>query len=166
MSSKEVIVEEITSFEGIGRVSKMLDQLVEGLKSLGVFRLMRLFPDQFVNLFVHSCLTAQDVLENMKFSRLRQGDKVAAEHLQKFIVESTEKVLKDLMLFITGSYQPSPFTVLFISNDDGGHVTVSAHACPKELHLPRGVFEEEDEETYSKLSEALVAAMDATYNTI
>ena len=43
---------------------------------------------------------------------------------------------------------------------------MSAHAGPKELHLPLGVFEEEDEETYSKLSEALVAAMDATYNTI
>ena len=51
MSNKEVIVEEITSFEGIGRVSKMLDQLSEGLKSLGVLRPIKLFPEQFAVIY-------------------------------------------------------------------------------------------------------------------
>jgi len=69
------------------------------------------------------------------------------------------------MLFVTGSYQPSSFTVVFVDIDSTGNDGhVAAHTCPKELHLPRGIFE--DEEAYCHMCSALMAAMDHTYNTI
>ena len=134
MSNKEDIVEEITSFEGIERVSKMLDQLSEGLKSLGVLRLIKLFPEQFAMLFTHKSLCVEDILTNMRFDKLLPGDTVSVAHLKRFIAESTEKgiyiyfcihftvvlvvcislVLKELMMFVTGSYQASLFTVVFV----------------------------------------------------
>jgi len=184
MATKEVIVEEITSYEGIGRISKQLDQLAEGLKSLGILKIMKLFPNQFAQLFIRSAVSSEDVLTNMKFQRrLTDGDKIAAGHLRRFVTESSEKgmymcvivvlwftclcllvVLKDLMLYITGSYQPSQFTVVFVSTDDV-NAAVSAHTCPKELHLPK-TFEENNEETYSQLCASIIAAMDMTYNTV
>jgi len=69
----------------------MLDQLSEGLKSLGVLWLIKLFPEQFAALFTHKPLCKEDILNNMRFTKLLPGDTVAVAHLKRFIAESTEK---------------------------------------------------------------------------
>jgi len=92
MSNKEFVLEEILSFEGISRVSKMLDQLAEGLKTLGMLRTVRLFPQNFVHLFTYAAVSATDVLNRLNVpSSLDPGDMVTLSHLRRFIMESSEE---------------------------------------------------------------------------
>ena len=92
MSNKEFILEELLSYEGISRVSKMLDQLAEGLKTLGVLRIVKLFPHKFVQMFVHTAISVEDVLACFKVPPdLEAGDVITVSHLQRFISESSEE---------------------------------------------------------------------------
>lgn len=70
----------------------MLDQLRDSLKTLGVLRIMRLFPNKFVDLFTHTTVAVEDVLSCLKVpSNLEAGDAVTVSHLRMFIVESSEE---------------------------------------------------------------------------
>jgi len=89
-------------------------------------------------------------------------------HITVVLVVCISEVLKELMMFVTGSYQASLYTVMFVdidSSGNDGNVALSAHTIPKELHLPRAIFED-SEEAYCCMYPALMAAMDPTHNTI
>ena len=54
MSTKDVIGQEIMCFESVGCVSKLLDQLCDGLQQLGVLEIMKTFPHLFLPLFTYT----------------------------------------------------------------------------------------------------------------
>ena len=180
MSNKEVILEEILSFEGIARITKMLDQLGDGLKTLGVLRMMKLFPNQFVHLFTHTSVTVEDVLSSLKVPpNLESGDLVTISHLKRFIIESSEEgkttllvcvkvtylllVRRKFLFYITGTVTSSSIEISFSEEDEFG--TISVHTCSREILFPRVIFATDDEETYRIFSRSLMAVIESkTYN--
>ena len=92
MNNKELIIQEIMTFESIIRISKMLDQLAEGLQSLGLLKMMRLFPHAFATYFMYTTLKAKDVLNCISVPvAIDPGDKVALQHLNDFIATASEE---------------------------------------------------------------------------
>ena len=77
LSNKEVIVEEILLYESVGRIAKVLDQLTEGLKTLGFLRVMRAFPDVFAALFTSmTTVSPSDVLNCLKILKNLSKDDI------------------------------------------------------------------------------------------
>ena len=93
LSNREVIVEEIPLYESVGRIAKVLDQLTEGLKTLGFLRVMRAFPDIFAALFTSSTTASPyDVLDCLKIpNNLSEDDIITISCLQKFIRQATKE---------------------------------------------------------------------------
>ena len=93
MSNKELILQEILAYEGITRIAKMLDQFMEGLQTLGMLKLMRLFPENFLHLFIYKPLSAITVMECLCLpSNVKDpGDAIILKHLNRFIMESSEE---------------------------------------------------------------------------
>ena len=93
MSNKDLILQEILSYEAITRISKLLDQLAEGLQTLGVLKIMRLFPQNFVDLFTYKPISGAEVAECLCISPNLQdpGDAVTIKHLRRFIRESSDE---------------------------------------------------------------------------
>ena len=184
MSNKEFILEEILSFEAISRISNMLDQFAEGLKTLGLLKIMRLFPKNFVHLFTYRAISTSDVLNCLHVpENLDAGDDVTLMHLRRFITDSSEEgnclylfdmlkllstyllsVLRKFLLYITGSVLPSPIKISFFDEDEYG--AISAHTCGKEINFHQ-IFSNENEETYQILSAALMAVIESkTFNVV
>lgn len=92
MSSKDVIAQEVLAYEAMSRVSKLLDQFVDGLRNLGVLKAMRSFPDLFVHLFTYTAnVSTEEVLDTLRCDAvLEPSDAVIFNHLKRFIVEGSE----------------------------------------------------------------------------
>jgi len=93
MSNRDYILEEILSFESIGRIAKLLDQLSDGLKNLGILRIIRTFPNIFVHLFTCTkVVSATDVLDTLKISANHNlNDSITISYLRRFISEAPEE---------------------------------------------------------------------------
>ena len=87
MTTKEVIGQEVMFFDAIDCVAKLLDQLCDGLRSLGVLHIMRAFPDLFLPLFTYTAsVTSSDVQESVFVDEERTVvDIVVMEYLRQFI---------------------------------------------------------------------------------
>ena len=186
MSNKEFILEELLSFEGITRITKMLDQLGDGLRTLGMLRIMKLFPTNFVHLFTHTDISIEDILTCFEVpSNLEAGDAVTISHLRRFIIESSEEgnptllacvkvisiysflVRRKFLFYVTGTVSPmaSSINISFSEEDEFGAIAV--HTCSREINFPRIIFEKEDEETYKMFSRSLSAVMGSkTFNSV
>lgn len=92
VSSKDIIAQEILSFEAVGRVSKLLDQFMDGLRTLGVLQAMCCFPEKFIHLFIYTAnVSAADVLETLYYDGvLDPSDAATFNHLTRFIIEGSE----------------------------------------------------------------------------
>lgn len=86
-------MEEIVLYEYVGRISKVLDQPCEGLKTLGLLRVMRAFPHIFKTLFTTTTnISSSDVLECLEIPRnLSSDDTITISCLRQFICEATEE---------------------------------------------------------------------------
>ena len=59
-----MIGQEVLVFDAIASVAKLLDQLCDGLRSLGVQHVVRAFPNLFLHLFTYTaCVTSSEVLD-------------------------------------------------------------------------------------------------------
>ena len=95
MSNKDVIGQEVL-FDAIASIAKLLDQLSDGLRSLGVLRVLRVFPDLFLHLFTYTaCVISSDVQEvvyiDEKKTNIQPGDTVVMSHLYRFIDDVSEE---------------------------------------------------------------------------
>ena len=95
METKDVIWQEIMLFDAITSISKLLDQLSSGLRSLGVLCVMRAFPDLFIHLFTYTAnVTSIEVLDTLYVNKdieLLPSDNMIMSHLRKFIEISSEQ---------------------------------------------------------------------------
>ena len=74
-------------------------------------------------------------------------------------------VRRRFVLCITGSVSPGIIEISFLDEDEYG--AISVHTCSKEIHFPRTIFANEDEETYKMFSNSLMAVIDSkTFNTV
>ena len=54
MSNRDVIAQEVMCYEAVFKVSKLLDQLCEGLQNLGILEAIRTFPGIFLYLLTYT----------------------------------------------------------------------------------------------------------------
>lgn len=94
MCTKDVISQEVLSYEAVGRIARLLDQISDGLASLGVLQVMRSFPHLFVHLFTYmACVTPEDVLEAVYVHENAEIDEVVMCLLKEFISGASEEGL-------------------------------------------------------------------------
>lgn len=79
------------SFDSVGRISKLLDQFCDGLKSLNLLPVMRAFPAVFISLFTYTRFSSEDVKEALCFDDGFPVDSVAVSHLNDFIEDASEE---------------------------------------------------------------------------
>ena len=90
MSTKNLVVQEILTYEGLYRLTKMMGLFSDGLKCNGVLKLVRGFPEQFVSLFTYTGLSAEDVLDSVCSVRCAPRDEVMLSFFQQYIRSCTE----------------------------------------------------------------------------
>ena len=89
MSNKDIIGQHIICYDAVERVSKLLDQMCEGLANLGVLKVIRAFPDLFVHLFTYTAsVSCQDVID---FGQNLGHDHVIVTHLKRFLGQLSEE---------------------------------------------------------------------------
>lgn len=80
------------SFDAVGRISKLLDQVCDGLCSLGILQVMRAFPELFISLFTYTgCVCCDDVQDAIFIEDSSFVDDVIVSHLNRFISEASEQ---------------------------------------------------------------------------
>ena len=97
MSTKEAIVQDLFTFDALYKRQVLLDQLKEGLKSIGALKLIQTFPNEMLPMFTfQGQLVADDVLEaiDVQVSEdsegLRPEDEVLLRFLQRYIRSLTQ----------------------------------------------------------------------------
>ena len=96
MSNKTMIAQEMLYYDGIGRISKLLDQLCEGLSALHILSSIRDFPGLFTPLLVYTaCLSPTDVSNAVyvdeTLTSLLPGDLLVMAYLNQWISEASEE---------------------------------------------------------------------------
>ena len=91
MSNKDMIGQEVVCYEAVGKISKLLDQIGEGLRTLEVIRVMRRFPELFVPLFTYTAsISAEEVLDAVHADEnMMPEDRVTMAHLNRWISEAS-----------------------------------------------------------------------------
>lgn len=96
ISNRVVIGQEILCFDAMGRISKLLDQIILGLRPLGVLSVVHAFPEMCAPLFTYTaCVSASSVNDaiyvDTSITTILPGDQVVLEHLRHWVNEASEK---------------------------------------------------------------------------
>lgn len=91
-----MIGQEILCYDSVGRISKLLDQMCAGLRTLGVLEIIRAFPELFAPLLVYmASVSANNVNESIyvdeSISNILPGDLVTLAHLKRWVSEASEE---------------------------------------------------------------------------
>lgn len=101
------IIQLLIIHDVIGRRKIALDQIAEGLNTLGFRDKMKEFPEKFESLFVPSregemCPSAvADVLEFQEV--LSEDESAVANNLKRFLLNADPSYLEKFLIFTTGS---------------------------------------------------------------
>ena len=75
------------TYEGLYKMSKVLDQFCDGLKGLKILKLVRAFPEEFAALFMYIGLTKEDVIDALYLEneRLHPDEQTVLSLLMRYI---------------------------------------------------------------------------------
>ena len=93
LSTKSLIAQDIATYEGLYKITHLLDQFCDGLKKAGILEIIRAFPDEFLSLFVYKKLTAADVLAAICMSPGQHNNceqEMLLGYFHRFILECDE----------------------------------------------------------------------------
>lgn len=87
-----MIAQDIATYEGLYKITHLLDQFCDGLKKAGILEIIRAFPDEFLPLFVYKKLTAIDVLAAIYMSPEQRSceQETLLGYFHQFILECDE----------------------------------------------------------------------------
>ena len=92
MTNRDVIYQEVLTFDAIGKISNLLDQLSSGLHALGVLPVVRAFPELFVPLFTYTAaISPEEVVDTLYLSDDEEEDEVALLLLKRWIANASEE---------------------------------------------------------------------------
>lgn len=100
------VIQSLIVHDTLGKPKILLDQLREGLQTLGFGSRMQLYPETFKELFVEGekQLQGSDVKDILMLpSEASDEEKAILEYLSEFIVAATPMVLKAFLTFSTGA---------------------------------------------------------------
>ena len=134
------VIQSLIVHDAIGKPKILLDQLREGLATLGFRFRMQLYPEVFKELFVagEKEIQGSDVKEMLLFPlEMSDVEKNIMEYMNEFIVAATPKVLKAFLTFATGAPCLPEFGLgrIRMEFDDAGSIFSST--CTKNVTLPR-----------------------------
>ena len=90
MSNRDVIAQEVMCYEAVFKVSRLLDQLCEGLQNLGILEAIRTFPGIFLHLLTYTASASKEDVLDAIYVDDEDGDRKFS-FLKKFIEESPEQ---------------------------------------------------------------------------
>lgn len=93
LSTKSLIAQDIATYEGLYKITHLLDQFCDGLKKAGLLEVIRMFADEFLPLFVYKKLTAADVLAAVYVSPEQKNNpenEMLLGYFNRFILECDE----------------------------------------------------------------------------
>lgn len=100
------VIRSLIVHDTVDKPKILLDQLREGLQTLGFGSRMQLYPEIFKELFVEGekQLQGSDVKDILMFpSEASDEQKTILEYMSEFIVAATPMVLKTFLIFSTGA---------------------------------------------------------------
>ena len=138
--NKMRVIQSLIVHDTIGKPKILLDQLREGLQTLGFGSRLRLYPELFKELFVagEKELQGSYVREILVFPpEMSDDERNIMDHMSEFIVTATPTVLKAFLTFSTGAPCLPEFGLgrIRIVFDDIGSIFSST--CLKKVTLPR-----------------------------
>lgn len=103
--NKMKLIQNLIIHDAIGKQKSVLDQLREGLKTLGFLERMAVHPDVFKVLFIAGKqVDPQKVTDTFQYpEQMTQEEKVVAGYLKEFIKTSSPESLEALLTFTTRS---------------------------------------------------------------
>ena len=134
---------KITSFKTLlcvlGKRKISLDQILKGLKNLGVLNHLRAYPNLYRPLFVvQKCIRAEDIINVLQFEL---GDKLQMKDMFcRFISSTSTETLQKFLCYCTGATSLPLFSNIKVKveNCDG----LFGHTCANTIVIPS--FEEYD----------------------
>ncbi len=93
VTTNDVVAQDILTYEAVYKVSKLLDQFREGLKTLRIRKLIQAFPEEFAGLFTYTGLEPSDVLDALSIHRdvvLQPGYTIVLSFFHRYIQECNE----------------------------------------------------------------------------
>lgn len=134
------VIQSLIVHDAIEKPKILLDQLREGLQTLGFGSRMQVYPELFKELFVagEKEMKGSDIKEILMFpSEMSDADKTIMEHMTEFIVGATPDILKAFPTFATGAPCLPEFGLgrIRIEFEDAGSIFSST--CTKNVTLPR-----------------------------
>ncbi|CAH3196170.1 unnamed protein product, partial [Porites evermanni] len=100
------VIQSLIVHDAIGKPKILLDQLREGLQTLGFRSRMQEYPELFKELIVagEKEMKGSDIKEILMFpSEMSDAEKTFMEHMTEFIVGATPDILKAFLTFATGA---------------------------------------------------------------
>ena len=104
--NKMRVIQSLIVHDAIGKPKILLDQLREGLQTLGFGSRMQVYLELFKELFVpgEKEMKGSDIKEILMFpSEMSDREKTIIEHMTEFIVGATPDILKAFLTFATGA---------------------------------------------------------------
>ena len=87
---RDIIGQEIISFEAVYKMSKLMDQFCDGLRSTRILNAVRAFPELFIQLLTYTGdVSSESVLEALSVDR--DSPTELFEFLRRFILKAAEE---------------------------------------------------------------------------
>jgi len=142
------VIQNLIIHDAIGKRKIVLDQLREGLQTLGFLGRMSVLPDVFKSLFVSGNNIQPDtVIDIFTFPNgMSNEESTIAGYLQSYIRSSSNDRLQDLLIFLTGAPCLPDFGLGKIKVDFYDDTSIFSSTCLKKVQFPRNF---EGEESFS-----------------
>lgn len=86
-----MIAQEVATYEGLYKLTQLLDQFLSGLKNAGLFDAIQQFPEEFYPMFVYKTLKIEDVLAAISEPTVTSEDDAAVlGYLRRFLMDCDE----------------------------------------------------------------------------
>ena len=134
------VIQSLIVHDAIGKPKILLDQLREGLQTLGFGSRMKVYPELFKELFVagEKEMKGSDIKEILMFpSEMSDAEKTIMEHMNEFIVGATPDILKAFLTFATGAPCLPEFGLGRIRIEFEVAGSIFSSTCTKNVTLPR-----------------------------
>lgn len=134
------VIQAVMIHDIIGKPKIVLDQLREGLATLGFGTEMLQHPEEFEELFVHdnNVLESGSIIGSLQFPTVMSIDESTThDYLIQFLQGGSQETLKRFLTFATGSPVLPEFGLgkIQVKFDDG--TAIFASTCLQSLTLPK-----------------------------
>lgn len=160
------VIRNLIVHDAIAKPKMVLDQLREGLKTLGFGRRMELYPDIFKELFVAGDkeVTADDIKSQLQFpSDLNQNEENIKEYMLQFLKDASVEELKSFLIFATGSPSLPEFGLGVIQIELKDTESIFSSACAFRITVPRSF---PDQDTFSSALKAVCKSEGKAFSSV